>query len=135
MSRHHKRQYWWYSIGEMKAVSFLSIPRCKFALVMLAMMVLPRALAVGSPVSFNHDIRPILAGSCLKCHGIDDGSRKSKLRLDVRETAISPAKSGAAAIVPGHPEKSEMVRRVFSTDPDVFMPPPSTHVVLTDAQK
>ena len=28
-----------------------------------------------------------------------------------------------------------MVRRVFSTDPDVFMPPPSTHVVLTDAQK
>ncbi len=99
----------------------------------MALMV--RSAMAAAPVDFNRDIRPIFAGSCLKCHGIDEGSRKSKLRLDLRETATSPAKSGAAAIIPGHPEKSELIRRVFSTDPDVFMPPPAAHVTLSDAQK
>src|SRR5690242_6953354 len=120
---------------EMKNVTLLSVMRIHFALPALAMMLLVRSATAAAPVDFNRDIRPIFAGSCLKCHGIDEGSRKSKLRLDVRETAIGPAKSGASAIIPGHPEKSELIRRVFSTDPDVFMPPPAAHVTLTDAQK
>ena len=86
-------------------------------------------------VDFNRDIRPILASNCLKCHGIDEGSRKSKLRLDLRSTATRPAKSGKAAIVPGKPQESELVRRVFSDDPQEVMPPSSTHVTLGDAQK
>src|SRR5689334_21464966 len=110
----------------MKAVLLPSISRS----ILLVAVALAARAAAAAPVDFNRDIRPILAGSCLKCHGIDDGSRKSKLRLDLKETATSPAKSGAAAIVPGHPEKSGLIRRVFSTDPDVFMPPPSTHVTL-----
>lgn len=91
--------------------------------------------AQAAPVDFNRDIRPILSANCFKCHGIDDGARKSKLRLDVRETAFAPAKSGKNAIVPGHPESSELIRRVFSKDPDVVMPPASTKVILSDAQK
>ena len=56
-------------------------------------------------VDFNRDrtSRPIFAANCLKCHGIDDAARKSKLRLDDRGTATAPAKSGRIAIVPGKP--------------------------------
>ncbi len=39
------------------------------------------------------------------------------------------------AIVPGKPEKSEMISRINSDDPDQQMPPPSTHKTLTAAQK
>ncbi|MGA2248372.1 MAG: DUF1549 domain-containing protein, partial [Verrucomicrobiota bacterium] len=78
-------------------------------------------------------MRPILASHCFKCHGQDEGARKAKLRLDVREIATKPAKSDAAAIVPGKPDKSEMVRRIFSTDEDELMPPPGTKNPLTPA--
>jgi len=86
-------------------------------------------------VDFNRDIRPILAANCLKCHGLDESARKSKLRLDIPQGPITPAKSGKCAVVPGHPEQSELVRRVFSKDPDEVMPPSPTHVVLGEAQK
>lgn len=96
-------------------------------------------LLAGAParaeIDFNREIRPILSANCFKCHGIDESARKSKLRLDVREVALTPAKSGKVAIEPGHPETSELIRRVFSTDPDVVMPPASTKVTLSDAQK
>ena len=93
------------------------------------------SLFAAPAVDFNRDVRPILSGNCFKCHGIDDGARKGKLRLDVREGATGAAKSGKAAIVPGKPEQSELVRRIFSPDPDEVMPPASTKVILTDAQK
>src|SRR4051812_27567053 len=31
-----------------------------------------------TPVDFNRDVRPILSGTCFKCHGIDDAARKGK---------------------------------------------------------
>ncbi len=85
-------------------------------------------------IDFNREIRPVLAENCLKCHGPDDLERKGKLRLDVRGEALKPAKSGERAIVPGAPEKSELVRRVASQDPDDRMPPAKSGKPLTDAQ-
>ena len=52
-------------------------------------------------VDFNREIRPILTENCYKCHGPDDGARKAKLRFDLREAALKPAKSGKVAIVRG----------------------------------
>lgn len=100
---------------------------------MLALLA-PRARAEQA-VDFNREIRPILAADCLKCHGIDEGARKKGLRLDVRESATAPLKEGERAIVPGKPQESELVRRIFAANPDDVMPPASTHTVLTDAQK
>ena len=86
-------------------------------------------------VDFNRDVRPILSGHCLKCHGIDDKARKGGLRLDVRESALAPAKSKKAAIVPGKPDASELVRRILTDDEDDLMPPPSAKRQLSAAQK
>ena len=86
-------------------------------------------------VDFNHGVVPILAENCFKCHGPDAGQRKSGLRLDRREQALKPAESGKVAIVPGKPDDSELVRRIFSSDPDERMPPPDSNKHLSDAQK
>lgn len=106
-----------------------------FSALLAPAMLLSCALGAAKSVDFNHDVRPILASNCLKCHGLDEGARKSKLRLDVREIATGPAKSGKHAIVPGHPEQSELVRRIFSKDADEVMPLASSHLVLSEAQK
>ena len=86
-------------------------------------------------IDFTKEARPILASHCFKCHGQDEGARKAKLRLDVREIATQPAKSGAVAIVPGKPDQSELVRRIFSSDGDELMPPPGAKNPLTPEQK
>src|SRR5262249_50240101 len=86
-------------------------------------------------IDFSREVRPILSRHCFKCHGPDDTARKAKLRLDVRIAAIGEAKSGEHAIVPGKPEQSELVRRIFATDESEIMPPPSQKNPLSDAQK
>jgi hypothetical protein len=87
------------------------------------------------PISFNRDIRPILANHCLSCHGPDSAARRAGLRLDQRESAVGAAQSGHAAILPGNAEGSELVVRIHSTDAAVVMPPPETGKALTDQQK
>ena len=78
---------------------------------------------------------PILSSHCLKCHGPDDEARKAKLRLDVRDLSIQAAKSGERPIVPGHPEQSELVRRIFAQDEDDVMPPPAAKNPLKPEEK
>jgi mono/diheme cytochrome c family protein len=85
-------------------------------------------------VDFNHDVQPLLSDNCFACHGPDTTKIKGKLRLDLREAAIKPAKSGKTAIVPGKPEESELVRRLLTTDEDDRMPPTESHKTLTAAQ-
>src|SRR5438477_12492764 len=86
--------------------------------------------ALPQVVEFNRDIRPILSENCFKCHGPDKNQRKADLRLDVREIAVE-----AEAIVPGKPEASEAIRRIFETDEDERMPPLKANRTLTEAQK
>ena len=93
------------------------------------------AASAAEKVQFNRDIRPILSDTCFHCHGPDEKERKAGLRLDVREHALRPAESGAVALVPGAPEKSELLKRVFSTDSEEQMPPPKLHKPLSSAQK
>jgi hypothetical protein len=92
------------------------------------------AAASGAP-DFQREVRPLLSRYCFHCHGPDEKTRKARLRLDVREDALQPLKSGTTAIVPGHPERSELIRRIDSQDPDEVMPPPETKHTLTPAQR
>jgi hypothetical protein len=80
---------------------------------------------------FAREVRPILSNRCFKCHGPDEERQEAGLRLDVREAALAELDSGARAIVAGHPDDSEVIARITSTDPDLVMPPPHTKVTLT----
>jgi hypothetical protein len=93
-----------------------------------------RAAADGA-VDFRADVLPILSDTCFACHGPDEGQRKGKFRLDTLDGATGPTQSGKAAIVPGEPQASELVRRIFAEHADELMPPPDFKRPLTDAQK
>ena len=101
---------------------------------LLASLFLPGRNA-WAKVEFQRDIRPILSDRCLKCHGPDVEKRKAGLRLDVREEALKPAKSGEHAIVPGKADASELVARIFASDDKDLMPPPEMKKPLTAEQK
>lgn len=79
-------------------------------------------------MSYNFEVRPILAAKCFGCHGSDAANRKGDLRLDTFEDAT------ASAIKPGNPGESELMRRVLARDPEEVMPPPEKHQELTAAQ-
>src|SRR6185369_18020953 len=85
-------------------------------------------------VKFNRDVRPIMAETCFRCHGPDRNSRMAGMRLDLREEAIKPLKDGVVPIVPGDPEKSAIVQRIFDGGARV-MPPVYVHKDLTATQK
>ena len=80
-------------------------------------------------ISFNRDVLPILSDACFTCHGPDSATREADLRLDLETEAK------ASAIVPGHPEKSELIARILHHDPDEVMPPPDSRRPLTAAEK
>ena len=84
-------------------------------------------------VSFNRDVLPILAGKCFACHGVDQAKRKADLRLDEKASAYVE-RDGVRAVVPGQPEASELVARIFSAHVDEVMPP-RDEVGLTEAEK
>lgn len=81
------------------------------------------------PISYNFQIKPILAEHCLKCHGQDEKQRKAKLRLDDRDNSLA-----LKSIVPGKPEDSELYRRLISHDTDEVMPPPKEQRPLSQSQ-
>jgi hypothetical protein len=87
-----------------------------------------------SKIDFNRDIRAILSDNCFTCHGPDDKERKAKLRFDIKEEALKPAKSGDHAIVPGDVAKSTLITRLVTKDPDEVMPPPKTGKKLSAQQ-
>ena len=84
-------------------------------------------------VSFNRDVRPIMSDTCFHCHGNDAKTREAGMRLDVREAALAETKEGVVPIVPGDPDSSAIIKRIF--DADDPMPPESAHKPLTTAQK
>ncbi|MHB8901203.1 MAG: c-type cytochrome domain-containing protein, partial [Thermoguttaceae bacterium] len=82
------------------------------------------------PVQFNRDIRPILSQNCYQCHGPDAGHREADLRLDLDDSAIE-----AGVIVPGKPDESPLLDRIFAEDPDEAMPPREANKTLSAQQK
>jgi hypothetical protein len=86
------------------------------------------------PIDFARQIRPILSDKCFLCHGPDRDVREADLRLDERSSALED-RGGYATIVPGDPQASELVARIFSDDPSLVMPPPDSQKALTSAEK
>jgi mono/diheme cytochrome c family protein len=87
-----------------------------------------------SKVDYNREVRPILAKNCFACHGQDEAKRAKGLRLDRRESAVKPLKSGETAIVPGDPDSSELILKVTDEDETLRMPPKKSGNRLTSAE-
>ncbi|HEX3450462.1 MAG TPA: DUF1549 domain-containing protein, partial [Isosphaeraceae bacterium] len=97
-----------------------------------------RAAEPSSPkkrtVDFNREVRPILAKNCFACHGQDEAKRAKGLRLDQRESAVRPLKSGETAIVPGDADSSALFLRVTEEDDTLRMPPRKAGNRLTSSE-
>lgn len=111
-------------------------PASLAAFTLLSLLIVGRSASADEPspkpdtIDFNRDIRPILSENCYQCHGPDKNQRKADLRLDLRDSALE-----LASIVPGKPEESELITRIFSDAADEVMPPPKSHKSLTPEQK
>ncbi|MBI1175845.1 DUF1553 domain-containing protein [bacterium] len=92
-------------------------------------------LSAAESISFNHQIRPILSDRCFNCHGPDQKARKAKMRLDTLEGSRKKLDGGWQVIKPGDVNHSELVRRIFTTDPDDMMPPPDSNLKLSEAER
>jgi len=88
----------------------------------------PSGAASARRIDFSRDIRPILSDKCFACHGPDAPNNKSPLRFDTEAHAFADLGEGRQAIVRGHPEQSELVRRITAENESLRMPPVySTH--------
>jgi hypothetical protein len=81
-------------------------------------------------VDFARDVQPILKSRCLSCH--DSRRHRGDLRLDVRANTLRGGESGKPTVVPGNSQKSELLRRITTSDDDEVMPPSGKR--LSDAQ-
>ena len=84
-------------------------------------------------VDFKRDVRPILADTCYKCHGPDADVRKADLRLDQRAGVLGE-EATADLIHQNDADRSELFRRITTSDADDLMPPPETGLKLTSQQ-
>jgi hypothetical protein len=82
------------------------------------------------PISFNRDIRPILANNCFFCHGPDEKQRETKFHFDTREGAFLEE----GIIVPGSAAKSVLIKMITHPDPEHRMPPRDSGHALTARQ-
>ena len=113
----------------------LGHPTTVFTCVQVALLlVMSDVVAAASPsIEFNRDVRPILADRCFQCHGPDAKQRQGDLRLDTADAA-SAERKGGPVVVAGQPERSELWRRINSSDADERMPPPDKGGKLTAAE-
>jgi Protein of unknown function (DUF1553)/Protein of unknown function (DUF1549)/Planctomycete cytochrome C len=85
---------------------------------------------------FEAKIRPVLATQCGKCHASTAEKLRGGLRLDSREGLRRGGDSGAA-IVPGNPDDSLLIRAIRYRDEELRMPPKAklADAVVADFEK
>jgi hypothetical protein len=103
-----------------------NMDRMRLVLVLVAIVGLRGSTGWAGPTDaasedfFELKIRPILAETCVKCHGADKAS--GGLRLDSRAAMLAGGDSGPA-VVPGDPEVSLLVKAIRHDDEVLKMPP------------
>jgi len=84
----------------------------------------------GEPTLYQARIAPIFDRSCVSCHG--PKKVKGDLRLDTYAGLMQGGENGAE-IVPWHPQKSELFRRItLPHDDDDFMPNNGKNLLTAD---
>ena len=101
-------------------------PICKAHPFFAWLVVLVLCTKTQATISYDQQIRPILAEYCFQCHGPDASHREADLRLDLEESAKEHAIS-----VTG---ESELLRRILTEDDTLRMPPVSSGKKLTEKE-
>ena len=89
------------------------------------------AVPIPDRPDWNWDVAPILSQNCFSCHG--QATQKANLRLDIQKSAYDPLPSDSKkrAVVPGSLDKSELYKRITTSDADEMMPPKDSHKTLS----
>ncbi|MHC4997186.1 MAG: DUF1549 domain-containing protein, partial [Planctomycetota bacterium] len=90
------------------------------AAILFALSGADQSSGAAEPVVFQRDVKPIFTEHCHDCHGAD--RRKGGLRLTSRRSAFQPTDSGEPAINTLEPDKSALLERLTSNDPEHRMP-------------
>ena len=75
------------------------------------------------PVDFGRQIRPLLAEKCFACHGLDEETRETDMRLDAKEGLYAELDAGGFVVKPGDAMQSAIYSRLIAPDEDERMPP------------
>ena len=89
----------------------------------------PRAVADERETLFESKIRPVLVGTCFRCHG--DSKTSGELRVDSLKGLLQGGESGPA-IVPGKPEASLLIRAIQRQADVSAMPPEKENALRPD---
>src|SRR5438067_2161452 len=102
-----------------------TLPR--FITVLVAMVGLPcfgagpsQAIKSSSKISYYRENRPILQANCQGCH--QPAKSKGGYVMTEFKGLLAGGDSEGAAVVPGHPEKSAMLKMITPQDGEVRMP-------------
>ncbi len=97
----------------------------------VVLQLMPGFSAAADSVDFGRQIRPLLAEKCFSCHGLDDETRETDMRLDTQEGLYAEVGSGELVIRPGNSAKSAIYTRLITDDEDERMPPADAEKQVT----
>jgi hypothetical protein len=81
-------------------------------------------------IDFEKEIVPIFEENCADCHG--EEKQKGQFRLDQLANLLKGGNSGEAAVVPGDPAGSFLVKVIRHTEPELEMPPKGDALAESD---
>ncbi len=111
-----------------------ALPLVKFCLRLSGAMLAFTALTVraaDNPLVFTGVVEPIMARTCVSCHG--EKKQKKNLRLDSLAAIMKGGKDGAV-VVPGKADDSDLVQRLHLDLEDDDHMPPKSKTQLTDKE-
>ncbi|MBX3257592.1 MAG: DUF1553 domain-containing protein [Chitinophagaceae bacterium] len=88
--------------------------------ILIVALVVTTGLIGHKKVDYNTEVKPLFNKKCISCHG--GVKKEGGFSVLFRNEALDTTDGGKPAIIPGSPEKSEMIRRLTSSDPEERMP-------------
>lgn len=92
----------------------------------------PSKVAETQSLGPESPVAGILEARCLACHGPE--KQKGGFRVDRRESLLRGGESGVAAVVPGDPGRSALLRLILLPPGHDEVMPPSGKLALSDAE-
>jgi len=95
-----------------------------------------QAPSIADAEFFEKKIRPVLSQQCYKCHSASARKIKGNLLLDSHDGMLKGGDTGAA-VSPGKPDQSLLIKAIRWTDKDLQMPPKEqlSKDVVTDFER